>query len=52
MPSPTRTPPSRPHGAPAYYLARPATVWLTALHRSRQPSPVPRPPARRPANHP
>jgi hypothetical protein len=28
----TRSPQSRPHGAPAYYLARPASVWITALH--------------------
>jgi hypothetical protein len=33
MPAITRSPQSRPHGAPAYYLARPATVWITALHR-------------------
>ena len=32
MSVPTRSPQSRPHGAPAYYLARPATVWITALH--------------------
>jgi hypothetical protein len=33
MPAPTRSPQSRPHGAPAYYLARPANIWITALHR-------------------
>jgi hypothetical protein len=33
MPSTTRSPQSRPHGAPAYYLARPASVWITVLHR-------------------
>jgi hypothetical protein len=33
MPVITRSPRSRPHSAPAYYLARPASVWTTALHR-------------------
>jgi hypothetical protein len=33
MPVTTRAPQSRPHGAPAYYLARPASVWIAALHR-------------------
>ena len=33
MPAPTRAPQSRPPGAPAYYLARTATWWLTALHQ-------------------
>jgi len=33
MPVIIRSPRSRPHGAPAYYLARPASVWITALHR-------------------
>ena len=33
MPATTRSQRSRPHGAPAYYLARPASVWITALHR-------------------
>ena len=33
MPAATRSPRSRPHSAPAYYLARPASVWITALHR-------------------
>jgi len=33
MPAPTRYPRSRPYGAPAYYLARPASVWITAFHR-------------------
>jgi len=32
MPAPTRTPRFSPPGAPAYYLARPATWWLTAWH--------------------
>ena len=35
MPATTRTPMSRPPGAPAYYLARPAAWWLTALHPPR-----------------
>jgi hypothetical protein len=29
----TRSPRSRPNGAPAYCLARPASVWITAGHR-------------------
>ena len=33
----TRSPRSRPHSAPAYYLARPAHVWITALHRQPRP---------------
>ena len=33
MPAATRSPQSRPHSAPAYYLARPASFWITALHR-------------------
>jgi hypothetical protein len=33
MSAPTRSPQSRPHSAPAYYLARPAGVWITALYR-------------------
>ena len=33
MPATTRSPRSRPHSAPAYYLARPASVWITTLHR-------------------
>jgi hypothetical protein len=33
MPVITRSPRSRPHGAPAYYLARPVSAWITALHR-------------------
>jgi hypothetical protein len=44
MPVITRSPPSRPHGAPAYYLARPASVWITALHR-RPPAATQRPAA-------
>ena len=37
MPVIIRSPRSRPHGAPAYYLAWPASVWITALR--------PKPPA-------
>jgi hypothetical protein len=33
MTATTRSPQSRPHSAPAYYLARPASVWITALRR-------------------
>ena len=33
MPAPTGSPRSCPHGAPAYYLARPASVWITAFYR-------------------
>jgi hypothetical protein len=33
MPVRARSPRSRPHSAPAYYLTRPASVWITALHR-------------------
>ena len=36
MPATTRSPQSRPPGAPAYYLGRPATWWLTALQPPRQ----------------
>jgi hypothetical protein len=32
MPAPTRSPQARPHSTPAYYLARPASTWITALH--------------------
>jgi hypothetical protein len=31
MPATTPGPQSRPHGAPAYYLARSASWWITAL---------------------
>jgi len=37
MPAATRSPQSRTHSAPACYLARPASVWITALH-GRQPT--------------
>jgi len=30
MPGPARSPRSRPHGAPAWYLARLASWWITA----------------------
>jgi len=33
MPATTRTLRSRPHSTPAYELARPASVWITALRR-------------------
>jgi len=33
MPATTRSPHARPHGAPAYYLGRPASMWITALRR-------------------
>ena len=33
MPAPARAPQSRPPGAPAYYLGRPASVWITARYR-------------------
>jgi len=36
----TRSPRSRPLGAPAYYLARPATWWLTTLRQPRQHRPT------------
>jgi hypothetical protein len=36
MPATTRSPQSRPSGAPAYYLARPATWWLTAFYQRPQ----------------
>ena len=35
MPATTSSPRSRPHGAPAYYLARPASVWITVLQHPR-----------------
>jgi hypothetical protein len=36
----TGTPrPARPHGAPAYYLGRPASLWIaTAVGRRHRPS--------------
>jgi hypothetical protein len=42
MPATTRSPQSRPPGAPAYYLARPASLWLTAFYRR---------PGQRPTGH-
>jgi len=53
MPAPTRSPRSRPYGAPAYYLARPASVWITAFHRQppagpQQPAGTTLPPERTP----
>lgn len=46
MPARTRSPQTRPHSAPAYYLARPANWWITVLR------PQPRHPARRTAADP
>jgi hypothetical protein len=40
MPAPTRSPQLRPPGAPAYYLARPASWWLTNLHYPLCPAPA------------
>jgi hypothetical protein len=31
----------RPNGAPAYYLGRPATLWITALRPRRRPTASP-----------
>jgi len=42
MPAPNPSPRFRPPGAPAYYLARPATMWITIL-RTRPPASPPRP---------
>jgi hypothetical protein len=39
----SRSPRSRPNSVPTYYLARPASWWITALHRQ--------PPAGRPAGN-
>jgi hypothetical protein len=36
MPATTRAPMSRPHGAPAYYLARPASWWLSRQSANRR----------------
>jgi hypothetical protein len=36
MPTDTRSPQSRPHGAPACYLAPPASLRVTALGRQPQ----------------
>jgi hypothetical protein len=36
MPANTRSPQSRPHGAPACHLARPASLRVTAVGRQRQ----------------
>jgi len=33
MPATTRSPVARPHSAPAYYLGRPASMWIIALGR-------------------
>jgi hypothetical protein len=35
MPADTQSRPTRPTGAPAYYLGRPASWWLTSMRRVR-----------------
>ncbi len=35
MPANTQPPRPRPHGAPAHYLGRPASWWVTAFHQRR-----------------
>ena len=40
MPANTRSPQSRPHGAPACYLARPASLRVTAPDRQPQQRPT------------
>jgi hypothetical protein len=37
MPTSTQSRPTRPAGVPAYYLGRPAGLWLTALRHVRPP---------------
>jgi hypothetical protein len=37
MPTSTQSRPTRPVGVPAYYLGRPAGLWLTALRHVRPP---------------
>jgi len=39
MPASTQPRPTRPAGAPAYYLGRPASLWLAAVRRARPPRP-------------
>ena len=36
MPALTQSTQFRPHGAPAYYLARPVSWWITALRHQAQ----------------
>ena len=43
MSAATPSPQSRPNSAPPYYLARPASVWIIALHRRSQASAARRP---------
>ena len=38
MPATTGSPQPRPHSALAYYLARPASLWIIALYRRPRPS--------------
>ena len=38
MPAATGSPQPRTHRALAYYLARPASLWITALYRRPWPS--------------
>jgi hypothetical protein len=38
MPAATGSPQPRPHSALAYYLARPASLWIIALYRRPRPS--------------
>jgi hypothetical protein len=37
MPASTGAPHARPNSAPAYYLGRPASWWITTHHRRPQP---------------
>ena len=37
MPASTGSPHARPNSAPAYYLGRPASWWITTHHRRPQP---------------
>jgi hypothetical protein len=43
MPATLRTPQARLHSTPAYYLARPASLWITTLLRRHQPTETGRP---------
>jgi len=38
MPATTRSPRSRPHSAPAYYLTQPASVWISPCTADRKPT--------------
>ena len=37
MPASSGSPHARPNSAPAYYLGRPASWWITTHHRRPQP---------------